>query len=73
MLSDERENPILVCRYDEKNLAKVIILEKKNEKLDIKLESGITFVGKVTDSEGNIIKDANVRLMLNLEARCLSS
>ncbi|MBN2590413.1 MAG: carboxypeptidase regulatory-like domain-containing protein [Sedimentisphaerales bacterium] len=61
---DESWTSFLVCRYEEGNLAKVVILEDNSENLDIKLESGITLTGKVTDPKGNGIKKASVKMML---------
>lgn len=64
MFSDERENPLLVCRYEERNLAKVVILEGSTENLEVKLQPGITVSGKVVDPEGKGIDNAGIRMML---------
>ncbi|MBN2182384.1 MAG: redoxin domain-containing protein [Sedimentisphaerales bacterium] len=59
------QNPLLVCRYEERNLAKAVILEGNTDKPDIKLEPGITLTGKVTDLESKGIKDADVVMLLS--------
>ncbi|MBN1973525.1 MAG: carboxypeptidase regulatory-like domain-containing protein [Sedimentisphaerales bacterium] len=64
MFPDERENPLLVCRYEERNLAKVVILEENTENLEVKLEPGIAVTGKVTNPEGKGIREAGIRMML---------
>ncbi|MBN2590414.1 MAG: carboxypeptidase regulatory-like domain-containing protein [Sedimentisphaerales bacterium] len=61
---NESEVPLLVCRYEKENLAKVVILEGNTENLNIKLEPGITVTGKAANPEGNGILNAGIRMML---------
>ena len=62
---EEQEIPLLVCRYAEGNLAKVIMVDAGTKILDIKLNPGITIRGKVADPLGKPIADARIRIMLD--------
>ncbi len=61
---EERENPLLVCRDIEGNLANVVIISDGIKNVDVKLQPGITVIGKVVDPNGRGIEDAQIRMML---------
>jgi len=61
---DQRQAPLLVCRYIEDNLAAVVIIAEGAKALDIKLRPGVTVTGKVVDPKGQGIADARIGIML---------
>ncbi len=56
----------LVCRHEERNLATAVQIEEDNRSIDVKLEPGVMFIGKVVDPNGNGIKEAT--FYVNLRA-----
>ncbi|MHC4204202.1 MAG: carboxypeptidase regulatory-like domain-containing protein [Planctomycetota bacterium] len=62
------QSPImyLVCRHEERNLAAAVQIEEDNRAVDVKLEHGVMFIGKVVDPNGNGIKGAT--FYVNLRA-----
>jgi len=64
----DREETVfcLVARHEQRNLATVIDVGDDVRTLDVKLESGVTFTGKVTDPNGKGIAGARVRTMLRV-------
>ena len=61
---DERQAPILVCRYMEGNLAAAVIIPEGKQTLDITLKPGVIATGKVVDPNGRGIANAQIRIML---------
>jgi protocatechuate 3,4-dioxygenase beta subunit len=55
---------ILVCRYEEGNLAAAVQIDEDARELDITLKSGVIFTGKVVDPDGKGITNARILLML---------
>jgi protocatechuate 3,4-dioxygenase beta subunit len=64
MAVDERQAPILVCRYMEGNLATAVIISEGKQTLDITLKPGVIATGKVVDPNGRGIPNAQIRIML---------
>jgi uncharacterized GH25 family protein len=56
----------LVARHEQRNLAAVEEIGEDIKRLDIKLAPGVTFAGKVVDSDNKGIAGAKVRVMLRL-------
>jgi uncharacterized GH25 family protein len=57
----------LVARHKQSNLAAAVEIGEGTKTLDIKLEPGVTFTGKVVDPNGKGI--ANARIVVMLQAR----
>ena len=57
----------LVARHKQRNLAAAVEIGEGTKTLDIKLERGVTFTGKVVDPDGKGI--ANARIVVMLQAR----
>lgn len=57
----------LVARHKQRNLAAAVEIGEGTKTLDIKLEPGVTFTGKVVDPDGKGI--ANARIVVMLQAR----
>ena len=55
----------LVARHKERNLASAVLLEEDAETLDIKLEPGVTFTGKVIDPNGEGIAGARILVYMS--------
>lgn len=55
----------LVARHKERNLASAVMLEEDAETVDIKLEPGVTFTGKVVDPNGEGIAGARILVYMN--------
>jgi protocatechuate 3,4-dioxygenase beta subunit len=64
MAVDERQAPILVCRHINSNLAAAVIIPEDKQTLDITLKPGIIATGKVVDTSGRGIANAQIRIML---------
>jgi protocatechuate 3,4-dioxygenase beta subunit len=64
LMSGRPMEAILLCMYEQGNLAIAVPLDEGSQKLDIKLKPGITIKGKVTDSNGVGITKANINFML---------
>ena len=56
----------LVARNEERNLAAAVEIDENTKNLDIKLEPGLTIVGKVVDPNGIGIPGADIRVTLRL-------
>jgi protocatechuate 3,4-dioxygenase beta subunit len=66
---DERETVIcLVARHEKLNLAGAVEISQDTQTLDIKLQPGITFAGKVVDTDGKGIAGAHIRAMLRVSS-----
>jgi protocatechuate 3,4-dioxygenase beta subunit len=64
---DERETVFcLVARHEKRNLAASVEISQDTKTVDIILRSGVTFTGKVVDSDGKGIAGAQVRVMLRV-------
>ena len=61
---EQREAPLLVCRYEKGNLATVAIIDEGTKTVDVKLLPGVTVTGKVVDPNGQSIADARIGMML---------
>ena len=61
---DERQAPLLVCRYVEGNQAVIVTIPEGAKTLDIDLKPGVTVSGKVVNPDGKGIDDARIRIML---------
>ncbi len=57
----------LVARYEEGNLAAAVEIYEDTKTIDIKLKTGVTFTGKVVDSDGKGIANARAVVMLRSE------
>lgn len=70
MMEPSRGNPVtyLVCRHEERNLAAAVQFDEESGLLDVKLEPGLTFTGKVTDPSGNAIKGATFYINLRVSS-----
>jgi hypothetical protein len=55
----------LVARHRERNLASALMLAEDAETLDIKLEPGVTFTGKVVDPNGEGIAGGRILVYMN--------
>jgi uncharacterized GH25 family protein len=64
----DREDTVfcLVARHEQRNLAAALEIGDGTGTLNLKLEPGVTFAGKVTDPGGEGIPRARVRAMLRL-------
>jgi len=58
----------LVARHEQRNLVSAIRIDEDTKTLDITLEPGIVFTGKVTDPQGNGIDGAQVCVAARLSA-----
>jgi protocatechuate 3,4-dioxygenase beta subunit len=65
--SNETPVMFLVARYEEDNLAAAVEIDENTRTVDIKLKPGITFTGKVMDSDGKGIAGIRVMVMLRSE------
>jgi len=54
----------LVARHEQRNLAAAVEIDEDTRTLDIKLEPGVTFTGKVLDPDGKGIANARILVML---------
>ena len=63
-LSSDEIPALLLCRYEEGNLAATINISEDTRVLDVKLKPGATFTGKVVDPNGKGIKGAKLRVDL---------
>lgn len=54
----------LVARHEQLNLAATVEIDEDTRTLDIKLEPGVTFTGKVLDPDGKGIANARILVML---------
>ncbi|MFC1637349.1 carboxypeptidase regulatory-like domain-containing protein, partial [Planctomycetota bacterium] len=54
----------LVCRDEKRNLAAAMQVDQDTGTLDVKLEPGVTFTGKVADPDGNSIQGATTLVYL---------
>ncbi|HCO95027.1 MAG TPA: hypothetical protein DIU00_13920 [Phycisphaerales bacterium] len=61
---DERQAPLLVCRYAEGNLALVTTIPEGAKTLDIDLKPGVIVTGKVVNPDSKGIDNARIRIML---------
>jgi protocatechuate 3,4-dioxygenase beta subunit len=64
---DEAPVMFLVGRLEESNLAAAVEIDENTRTIDIKLEPGVTFTGKVVDPNGKGIADARITVMLRVE------
>jgi len=55
---------LLLCRYEEGNLAAALEIDGDTRTLDVELKSGSTFIGKVVDPDGKGIEGAKLRVDL---------
>jgi len=61
---DERQVPLLVCRYVEGNQAVIVSIPEGAKTLDINLKPGVIVIGKVVNPDGKGIDNARIRIML---------
>jgi protocatechuate 3,4-dioxygenase beta subunit len=54
----------LVIRHLERNLAAAIEIEEDIKTVDVKLDQGVTFIGKVVDAKGKAIGGAKINVMM---------
>jgi uncharacterized GH25 family protein len=61
-----RKSPdlILVCRYEEGNLAAAVPIDENIRKLEVTLKSALTLTGKVLDSGSKGIANARINIMI---------
>jgi len=65
--SGERETVFcLIARHEKRNLAAAVEINQDTKTVDIRLEPGVTFTGRVVDPDGKGIPDAQVRVMLRV-------
>lgn len=65
--SDERETVFcLVALHEKRNLAAAMEISQDTKTVDIRLRPGVTFTGRVVDTNGKGIPDAQVRVMLRV-------
>ena len=65
----ERETTFyLVARQEQRNLAAAVQIDEDTKTLDIKLEPGVTFTGKVLDPDGKGIANARILIMLRVSS-----
>jgi protocatechuate 3,4-dioxygenase beta subunit len=57
---------VLVARDEARNLAATADIDEQTKNLDLKLQPGITFTGKVLNHEGKPLPDARVQVMLRV-------
>ena len=63
----ERETVFcLVARHEKRNLAASVEISQDTKTVDITLRSGVTFTGRVVDTDGKGIPGAQVRVMLRV-------
>ncbi len=55
---------LLLCRYEEGNLAVALEIDGDTRTLDVKMKPGVTFTGKVVDPDGKDIEGAKLRVDL---------
>ncbi len=64
---DNRETVYcLVARHEKRNLATALEIRDEMKELDIRLQTGVTFTGRIVDPNGEGISGAQVRAMLRL-------
>jgi len=61
---DERQVPLLVCRYVEGNQAVIVSIPEGAKKLDIALKPGVIVSGRIVNPDGAGIDNARIRIML---------
>ena len=55
---------LVLCRYEEGNLAATMNISEDTRVLDVKMKPGVTFTGNVMDPDGKGIEGANIYLKL---------
>jgi len=55
----------LVARHKERNLASAVLIDEDTRTLDIKLEPGVTFTGRVVDPNGKGIASARILVYMS--------
>ena len=63
-LSSGEISVLLLCRYEEGNLAVALEIDGDTRTLDVKMKPGVTFTGKVVDPAGKGIEGAKLRVGL---------
>ncbi|MHC4560829.1 MAG: carboxypeptidase regulatory-like domain-containing protein, partial [Planctomycetota bacterium] len=62
--SSESPGFIIVCQYEEGNLAAAVPIDEDIRKLDVTLKAAVTLTGKVTDPDGKVITNARINTMI---------
>jgi len=65
-MNDRETVYCLVARHEMRNLAAAVEISQDTRTLDMKLKTGVTFTGRVVDTDGIGIPGAQVRTMLRL-------
>ncbi|MBN2313992.1 MAG: carboxypeptidase regulatory-like domain-containing protein [Sedimentisphaerales bacterium] len=60
----DKPDLLLLCRYEERNLACAVDVSEGTRTVDVRLKPGVMFYGKVTDTNGNGIMGAKLYVQL---------